>query len=230
MANPTLTEGLAYCRLRAQDNDASVIDADLTTIINKWYMLWTDEVDPRITYLGGASFSDIIIGTGNYIFTPATSNVIADILEVKYEATSNSSIVGSPMERVTLTDMMRFLGTSQTVGVPTKWALERLQSSATPGGIRVWIYPPNSVGSVYFSAQVRQWVTALSDGGDKMDVANPDAYRILLLASAELAWLIGKPADFITGILSEVGDKGKVLVRRWQNIVRPRIEGPPEAV
>lgn len=228
MANLTLTSAMAYARLRAQDNDASVVDADLTTIINKWYHQWTDEVDPRTTVVASNAFGHT--DSGNPTMSVLSPTIYSDVLQLMVTV-STGLTYGAPLEKISLADMIRLQNpdlTNSVVGTPARWALERVQSSTSPGSITIYVHPiPDA--TYYYPAIVRKWVTPLSAGTDKMDVADPDSYNITLLAASELAYIIGKDMSFVQGILGEVGDKGSVLVRRWRNVVvAPRVAPPKE--
>lgn len=243
MAILTVTTGMAYIRLRSQDVDATIVDASLLIIINKWYALWTDEINPRIQLVTGTAVETT--GTGGISGVLATASVktqvgfpttmYTDYLEVGSRRSNET--ISAPMERVSLVDLRRFLYTDSTVGRPSKWALEPTQT-ATPGDIgkaNLWFWPPASASSGGFSwvldALARIQVTPLDAATvTTFDTSEADSYRIALLAAAEVAWLLGKDENYINGILSEVGEKGQALVRRWQNIVKPRIAGAPEAV
>lgn len=231
MSNITLATMRSYVELRAQDVDQTISAADKLTIINKWYHLWTDEVDPRVVSESGTTFSGQV-NTGANSFDPA-GTYYAEVIRVTYNGVNSSTTTGTTeMERIELTNMLRLISVdAQTTGTPSMWALERIQSASGPGLIRIYIRPGPTTNHVYFGAHVKKWVTALSGDTDKPDVADPDAYRIALLAASEVAWLLGKPPDFVQGIISEVGDKGedmraRVMIRRWQNVVAPK--GAPQ--
>lgn len=246
MAVLTVTSALAYLRLRAQDGDSTIADAGGVngglTILNKWYSLWTDEIDPKIQLVTGSAIETSgtagitgALATGAYksqVGFPTSPYI--DFLEIG--SRRSNSTHSAPMDRCSLVDLRRYLYTDATAGQPSRYAIERTQTTVAGdvGKTNLWFWPPASASSGGFSwvldAIVRSQVTPLDISSvTTMDVTEPDSYRICLLAASEVAWLLGKDETFINGILSEVGDKGQVLVRRWQNIVKPRISGAPEA-
>jgi len=231
----TAVQALSYMRLRAQDNDSTIADAaginGGLTILNKWYSLWTDEIDPRIQSYDGLTGD---LATGAFKIQLSTG-VWRDFLEV-YSRRS-SATVAAPMEKRSLADVRRAIYNDQTPGQPSMWAIERTQT-ATPGDVgktTLWFWPPASAavaGISWILDGVMRAVPVPIDVASvtTMDVDPADAYRITLLAASEVAWLLGKDEAFVNGILSEVGDKGSVLVKRWKNIVAPRTPQVPEAV
>ena len=187
--------------------DPAFIDNIYLTKINKYYLLWHQKIERRISRVTALASGYTIAGSVLFGDSNGSNLDWYEIVTV-YRAPSDSATVGAPIEITRLDRVLRLQDSSPTEQAAiTLVAFQRMGSAAVGaiGSWRVYVWPiPNVQNNLL--VYVRRWPTVLAVG-DTPDVTELGAYTISKLAAAEIAGMMGEDEAFIAHILRDVPDE-----------------------
>jgi hypothetical protein len=187
--------------------DPAFADAIYLTKLNKYYLMWSQKIEQRITVLTPTQ-SGLTYAASDATKTTTPVNIF-EIVEA--HSTSGASVtLGTPLEPRTAS-WIRHKQQGNTADAPIYYSATRAASAAlaSVGAWSVAIYPIyNGAGSVRIALYVRAW-PALMAAADTAppDVTELGAYTISKLAAAEIAGMMGEDEAFIAHILRDVSDE-----------------------
>lgn len=202
MAALTLTNGILYARLWAQDVSTTLpglTDANYTSLFNDRYASWYKVVEQRAVRV--ASFQ--VLANGELEGVASATSVVPEILELE--------IALSPLERMEYPELRALRVSDSTTGTPKRYAAVKDTASEK------WLtsYHPIPDGAYTVTALARVYPTALSSGSDVPIVGDAECFWLWRMVAADAAILLKRP-ELVEAILAPIPDniRGKMAVER----------------
>ena len=229
----SLTDSIADVRLLALDTDAtdqSFTDAQITSLLNRWYLWWYGMYSTQV--IADATTLSFDPGNTAKTWAPAEGRSIAGVMAIANAAGAINVLKRTEFPDIYERQQLHVAGSSTSTnetGLPTEFSLVELSTgagnAASPQKYSVYVYPvptATTTISMYHRAEPDHLII----GGNEMRLTDWESYAVTRLTALDCSALLGAPDAHIQMLARSLPDDARLALKLQDEFLKPSPNRP----